>query len=99
TTVKTMLLMRRDEDRSHIRPVLRSGTEEISHSPRGGGCAGASPEDGRVAGEKAERSGAPSVDDVKPWRLRRRSMAQRVAANMARDASAALKPSGEQRLP
>lgn len=99
TTVKTMLLMRRDEDQSDIQPVLRSATEEISNSLRDGRSGGASPEFVRIEWGNQEEFSDPFVYDLKPWILRRLNMAQELAANMARDASAALKPSGEQRLP
>src|SRR5690606_14071735 len=99
TTVKTMLLMLRDEDQSDIQPVLRSATEEISNSLRDGRCGGASPEFVRIEWGNQEEFSDPFVYDLKPCILRRLNMAQELAANMARDASAALKPSGEQRLP
>lgn len=99
TTIKTMLLMRRDEDQSDIQAALRSAAEEISYSLREGISGGESPEFVRIEWGNQEEFSDPFVYDLKPWILRRLNMAQELAASMARDASAVLKPSGEQALP
>lgn len=99
TTIKTMLLMRRDEDQSDIQPALRSAAEEISYSLREGISGGESPEFVRIEWGNQEEFSDPFVYDLKPWILRRLNMAQELAASMARDASAVLKSSGEQALP
>ena len=95
TTVKTMLLMRRDEDQSDIQPVLRFAAEEISNTLRNEAGEEESAPFVRVEWGDQEEFSDPFVYDLRPWILRRLSLAQELAESMRLDANAALKPAGE----
>lgn len=95
TTVKTMLLMRRDEDQSDIQPVLRFAAEDISSSLRNEDSAEESPPFVRVEWGNQQDFHDPFVYDLKPWILRRLSLAQELADSMRQSADAALRPAGE----
>ena len=95
TTVKTMLLMRRDEDQSDIQPALGFAAAEISKSLGNEDTEEESPPFVRVEWGNQEEFSDPFVYDLRPWILRRLSLAQELAQSMRRDAKAALKPAGE----
>ena len=95
TTVKTMLLMRRDEDQSDIQPALGFAAGEISRSLRNEDAEGESPPFVRVEWGDQEEFSDPFVYDLRPWILRRLSLAQELAESMRQDAKAALRPAGE----
>ena len=95
TTVKTMLLMRRDEDQSDIRPALRFAAEEISGALRNEDSGEENPPFVRVEWGNEEEFSDPFVYDLRPWILRRLSLAQELADSMRLDANAVLKPVGE----
>ena len=95
TTVKTMLLMRRDEDQSDIQPALGFAAAEISSSLRNEDTEEESPPFVRVEWGNQEEFSDPFVYDLRPWILRRLSLAQELAQSMRQDAKAALRPAGE----
>lgn len=95
TTVKTMLLMRRDEDQSDIQPALGFAAAEISRSLRNEDAEEESPPFVRVEWGNQEEFSDPFVYDLRPWILRRLSLAQELAETMRQDAKAALQAAGE----
>ncbi|NLY59538.1 MAG: FUSC family protein [Gammaproteobacteria bacterium] len=95
TTIKTMLMMRREEDQSDIQPVLRFAAEEIGRSLDGGGGEEESPPFVRVEWGDQEKFSDPFVYDLRPWILRRLNLAQELAQSLRQDANAVLKPAGE----
>lgn len=95
TTVKTMLLMRRDEDQSDIQPALGFAAAEISRSLRNEDAEEESPPFVRVEWGNQEEFSDPFVYDLRPWILRRLSLAQELAESMRQDAKAALQAAGK----
>ena len=95
TTVKTMLLMRRDEGQSDIHQALRYAADEISRTLRDEDSEEESPAFVRVEwGEQGEFSD-PFVYDLRPWILRRMNLAQELAESLRQDAKAVLRPARE----
>lgn len=95
TTIKTMLLMRRDEDQSDIQAALQFAADEISTALRNEDSYEESPPFVRVEWGEQEEFSDPFVYDLRPWILRRLSLAQELATSMRLDANAVLKPAGE----
>ena len=95
TTVKTMLLMRRDEYQSDIQPALGFAAAEISRSLRNEDAEEESPPFVRVEWGNQEEFSDPFVYDLRPWILRRLSLAQELAESMRQDAKAALQAAGK----
>lgn len=95
TTVKTMLLMRRDEDQSDIQPTLQAAADEIKRTLQNGATAAETPAFTRLNWGGQEEFSDPFVYDLEPWILRRLQLAQDLAENMRQDANAALQPAGE----
>ncbi|MFA5678840.1 MAG: FUSC family membrane protein [Pseudomonas sp.] len=95
TTVKTMLVMRRNEDQSDIQGALQATADEIKRTLKDGGSTTQGPLFTRVEWGNQEEFNDPFVYDLKPWILRRLHLAQELAGNLRQDATAALKPTGE----
>ncbi|MEJ6656139.1 MAG: FUSC family protein, partial [Pseudomonas sp.] len=95
TTVKTMLLMRRDEDQGDIQPTLQAAADEIRRTLQDGAIAAETPVFTRLNWGGQEEFSDPFVYDLEPWILRRLQLAQDLAESMRQDASAALQPAGE----
>ena len=95
TTVKTMLLMRRDEDQGDIQPTLQAAADEIKRTLQDGATAAETPAFTRLNWGGQEEFSDPFVYDLEPWILRRLQLAQDLAESMRHDASAALQPAGE----
>lgn len=95
TTVKTMLLMRRDEDQGDIQPTLQAAADEIKRTLQDGATAAETPAFTRLNWGGQEEFSDPFVYDLEPWILRRLQLAQDLAESMRQDASAALQPAGE----
>lgn len=95
TTVKTMLLMRRDEDQSDIQPALRAAGEEIRGVLEAGETIVDNPLFTRLEWGEQEKFNDPFVYDLKPWILRRLHLAQELAVSLRRDANAVLVPAEE----
>lgn len=95
TTIKTMLLMRRDQDQSDIQPTLKSAADEIKRTLQDGATAAEKPLFTRLEWGEQEEFNDPFVYDLKPWILRRLLLSQELAESLRQDASAVLKPAGE----
>ncbi|WP_193075118.1 FUSC family protein [Pseudomonas sp. FME51] len=95
TTVKTMLLMRRDEDQSDIQPTLLAAADEIKRTLQDGAIAAETPAFTRLNWGGQEEFSDPFVYNLEPWILRRLQLAQDLAESMRQDASTALQPAGE----